>query len=218
MEESRALARLPRIPVPGRARLFAAAHGDRGGPDARADSSGPRRGGTSSPRRRSRRTPPGARRSTACAPHAAGAKISARGTPGVRSGRSSSKIRAVYHLGQPIAGADGESRIEPVHMHLEHRISQRLLSPVPVPGFRLPRPLARLPDPDGGLAAAGLPARAALPLRPSGHAAARGRHRRLRGVDPTRGPAAAPQTDRQEESSARRKPCAGSTRPSWRPT
>jgi Helicase conserved C-terminal domain len=41
----------------------------------------------------------------------------------------------VTYLGDPTADGDRESRIEPVHMHLEHRISQRLLGRFLSQGF-----------------------------------------------------------------------------------
>ena len=89
------------------------------------------------------------------------------------------------HLGEPTSDADRESLIEPVHMHLEHRISQRLLGRFLSQGFMYNDLSQSLSRPDEGLAAPGLFDRAAVPLRPSGHALARGRDRRLRGVDQT---------------------------------
>ena len=41
----------------------------------------------------------------------------------------------VLQLGQPLSGANGEAAAEPVHMHLEHRISRRLLSRFQSQGF-----------------------------------------------------------------------------------
>ena len=41
----------------------------------------------------------------------------------------------VTQLGEPTSESDRESRIEPVHMHLEHRISQRLLGRFQSQGF-----------------------------------------------------------------------------------
>ena len=164
------LARLPRIPVPRRPGLFAPAHGDRRRPDARTDRASQ---GTAIrlPNHVAGEEPhAGARRSTAFAPRAAEARISAPGMPGVRFARSSSKTRASRISGIGTAEANRESRIEPVHMHLEHRISQRLLGRFLSQGFMY-HDLSRacLAQTKGSLPLV-YSARAALPLRPSSHA------------------------------------------------
>ena len=104
---------------------------------------------------------------------------------GARSGRSSSKIRASHISGNGTSRSDRESRIEPVHMHLEHRISQRLLGRFQSQGFMY-HDLSRacLAQTKGSLPLVYLLGRLCL----YGHQAtrlARGCDRRLRGVDPT---------------------------------
>ena len=93
-----------------------------------------RHGGISFRRLRWRKTRHGARRSTACAPRRRGEDIG--------SWYARCPIRpivfedpGVTFLGDPTFNGDHESRVEPVHMHLEHRISQRLLGRFLSQGF-----------------------------------------------------------------------------------
>ena len=78
----------------------------------------------------------------------------------------------VYQLGQPVSGANGEVS-GGTRAHASGTPDQPSLAvPVPVAGFCLPRSLPCLPDPDGRLAAARLPAGTTLPLWSPGRAAA----------------------------------------------